>query len=124
MEAERQRVEEVTFNQTDVREFEHSNAIPGVYFTCDLFDDDIYLPRNEMYEQIEVFLREKLDMDGVSVGAIMIHTLNESKSRDDAISTLNRILKNIQANPGEEKYRRVKTTSVVFSVRFSLKIDY
>lgn len=48
MEAERAQLEGVTIDERDVKEFEHSSAVEGVYFTCDLFEDDIILPKSQV----------------------------------------------------------------------------
>uniref|UniRef100_A0A914CGZ4 UBX domain-containing protein n=1 Tax=Acrobeloides nanus TaxID=290746 RepID=A0A914CGZ4_9BILA len=115
MEAERKQFEGITIDERDTKEFEHSSAIEGVYFTCDLFEDDIFLPKSQMVEQVEAFLRTKLNEEGAQVAAVMIHSLNDMEKRDNAISTLDRILKNIINNPTEEKFRRIKMSGKVFN---------
>uniref|UniRef100_A0A0M3HHM2 IBB domain-containing protein n=1 Tax=Ascaris lumbricoides TaxID=6252 RepID=A0A0M3HHM2_ASCLU len=35
--------------EIDVKEFEHSNAIKGVFFTCELLGDDIILTKEEVH---------------------------------------------------------------------------
>ena len=35
-------------NQPDIREFEHSDVIKGVFYTCDLLGDDVAMTKAEV----------------------------------------------------------------------------
>lgn len=100
----------------DERTFEHSDAIQNVYFTCELLGDEIKLTKDEMREQIEIFLRSQLDGDSVVVSTLMIFSLNNEK-RQMASETLQKYVQNLIEHPEEPKYRRIRMSNKAFQER-------
>ncbi|MCP9266336.1 UBX domain-containing protein 6 [Dirofilaria immitis] len=96
---------EVGTHIVDAREFEHSGAISGVYFTCDLLGGDEQLTKNEMREKVEKFLRTQLADDPLVASTLMIFSLNE---------TIQKYLRNLIENPDENKYHRIRVNNKVF----------
>uniref|UniRef100_A0A914EFG5 PUB domain-containing protein n=1 Tax=Acrobeloides nanus TaxID=290746 RepID=A0A914EFG5_9BILA len=52
--------------------------------------------------------------NGFQTAATMIHTLNDEVKRNNAISVIEGILKNILKNPKEKKFRRIKIAEKAF----------
>lgn len=103
--------------QIDVREFEHSAAIPGVYFTCELLGEDLKLTRSEMKEHVEAFLRSQLSSDGLVAATLMIFTLNGADKREVASETLQKYIQNLIENPDVPKFRRIRLNNKAFQER-------
>lgn len=94
----------------------------GIYFTCDLLGDDVYLSKNDMQQAVETFLRENLKTDDAIVASsIMIHSLNgyDAEKRQNGVEILGKYLQNIIQSPDEEKFRRIKTSNRVFVEKVS-----
>ncbi len=68
-------------------------------------------------EAIEAFLVAQMSEEPIDASIIMIHSLNGRNAREAAISTLTTILGNILKEPDNSKYRRIRTTNKVFTVR-------
>lgn len=100
----------------DERNFEHSGAIQGVYFTCELLGDEVQLTRSEMRENVEAFLRSQLDCDAVVASSLMIFSLNGEKSQVTS-ETLQKYLQNLIEHPEDPKYRRIRMSNKAFQER-------
>ncbi|VDM26811.1 unnamed protein product [Toxocara canis] len=105
------------FAKVDVREFEHSNAVKGVFFTCELLGDDIVLTRDEMKQNVEAFLRSQMDEDSIVASALMLFSLNGSEKRKVATETLQKYIQNIIENPDQPKFRRIRLANKAFQER-------
>ncbi|KAM3726868.1 UBX domain-containing protein [Dirofilaria immitis] len=110
---------EVGTHIVDAREFEHSGAISGVYFTCDLLGGDEQLTKNEMREKVEKFLRTQLADDPLVASTLMIFSLNGPDKRQNASETIQKYLRNLIENPDENKYHRIRVNNKVFQERIS-----
>ncbi|CAD5225790.1 unnamed protein product [Bursaphelenchus xylophilus] len=78
--------------------FEHTDQISSVFYTCDLFDEDIVLPKKDMIEAVEQFLAAQIKDEPIEASIIMIWSLN----RQDK-------------NPDEPKFKKIRTTNKVFT---------
>ncbi|CAG9537791.1 unnamed protein product [Cercopithifilaria johnstoni] len=103
----------------DEREFEHSGAVSGVYFTCDLLGDDYQLTKNEMRKKVENFLRTQLADDPLVASTLMIFSLNGPDKRNNASETIQKYLRNLIENPEEGKYHRIRINNKIFQERVS-----
>ncbi|EFO24996.2 hypothetical protein LOAG_03490 [Loa loa] len=103
----------------DEREFEHSGAISGVYFTCDLLGDDLQLTKNEMREKVESFLRTQLADDPLVASTLMIFSLNGPDKKRITSETIQKYLRNLIENPDESRYRRIRVNNKIFQERVS-----
>ncbi|CAD6194600.1 unnamed protein product [Caenorhabditis auriculariae] len=106
--------------ETDVREFDHSSAISGVCFTCELLGEDVSKPKEELMRDLEEFLTEQAlsnEDDRVIPAVLMIYSLNKSAQKEIAIETLCKYLQNILEHPGEEKYQRIRVSNKAFQER-------
>ncbi|VDK33811.1 unnamed protein product, partial [Anisakis simplex] len=100
--------------EIDVREFEHSNAINGVFFTCELLGDDIVLTKNEMKQNVEEFLRSQMHEDSVVASTLMLFSLNATDKRQTACETLQKYIQNVLEHPDEAKFRRIRLANKAF----------
>lgn len=103
--------------EIDVKEFEHSNAIKGVFFTCELLGDDIILTKEEMKKNVEAFLRSELDGEGIVASVLMLFSLNGAEKRRIASETLQKYIRNLIDNPDEPKFRRIRIANKAFQER-------
>uniref|UniRef100_A0A8R1XWX7 UBX domain-containing protein n=1 Tax=Onchocerca volvulus TaxID=6282 RepID=A0A8R1XWX7_ONCVO len=110
---------EVENHIIDTREFEHSGAVSGVYFTCDLLGGDEQLTKNEMREKVERFLRTQLADDPLVASTLMIFSLNGPDKRENASEIIQKYLTNLIENPDENKYRRIRMNNKIFQERVS-----
>lgn len=104
-------------HQIDLREFDHSAAIPGVYFTCELLGEDLKLTKSEMKENVESFLRSQLGSDGLVAATLMIFSLNSADRREVASETLQKYIQNLIEKPDEPKFRRIRLNNKAFQER-------
>ncbi|VDK86058.1 unnamed protein product [Litomosoides sigmodontis] len=110
---------EIGTHVIDEREFEHSGAVSGVYFTCDLLGGDQQLTKKEMREKVGNFLRTQLSDDPVVASTLMIFSLNGPDKRRDASEIIQKYLRNLIENPNESKYRRIRINNKIFRERVS-----
>ncbi|KAK6109962.1 PUB domain family protein [Brugia pahangi] len=110
---------EIRTHVIDEREFEHSAAVSGVYFTCDLLGDDLQLTKNEMRKKVEIFLRTQLADDPLVASTLMIFSLNGPDKRQNASETIQKYLKNLIESPDESKYHRIRINNKIFQERVS-----
>ncbi|KAL3981755.1 PUB domain family protein [Acanthocheilonema viteae] len=110
---------EIGTRTIDEREFEHSSAVSGVYFTCDLLGDDLVLTKNEMRKRVEHFLRTQLADDPLVASTLMIFSLNGPQKMQNASETIQKYLKNLIENPDESKYHRIRINNKIFQERVS-----
>lgn len=106
--------------QIDEREFQHSNVIKGVFYTCDLLPEGTALEKQELHGEIEEFLRQQIidtEEDAVIPAVMMLYTLNKNDTRMTAVDTICTYLKNIAEFPEEPKYRRIRLTNKAFQER-------
>jgi hypothetical protein len=110
---------------------EESVQEQSVLFTCEIFYEDMALPKSmvglyydvsqkkifKMFEAIETTLHAMFDEQPIESASYMIHTLNKNRQQvSEAIETLKRYLNNIINNFDVEKYRRIRISNKVFSV--------
>jgi len=94
--------------------------VNGVFFTCELLGDDLYLTKDDMCEAVECFLRSSYDEDPIVSSSIMIHSLNGNHVRREAcIEVLSKYLDNLIQTPGEEKFRKIRQSNKVFQEKVS-----
>ncbi|KAH7729323.1 UBX domain-containing protein 1 [Aphelenchoides avenae] len=118
LEEERKRLEAiaVAHSKTEKKQIEvEVDGVPGVLYTCDLFDESFALPKAEMIEQVEQYLRSQLNDEGVEAAVIMIYSLNSAAKYEAAVDTMKKYLQNIVDNPEEPKFRRIRLSNKVFS---------
>ncbi|KAI6171412.1 UBX domain-containing protein 6 [Aphelenchoides bicaudatus] len=90
-----------------LHEFEHTEQISTLLYTCDLFD-------NNMIHEVEKYLRGMLQEEPIEASIIMIWSLNSQEKIDQAVPILLKYLTNITNSPNEAKYRRIRTTNKTF----------
>lgn len=122
LEAERKQaetqVEALQINEPEVKDFDHSNVISSVLFTCELLGGEVALPKAQMSDAIETFLREQLNSDDALVASILlIYSLNRKEERLRAVETIGKYLQNVLENPDEPKYRKIRLGNKAFQER-------
>ncbi|OWF35304.1 UBX domain-containing protein 6 [Mizuhopecten yessoensis] len=96
-------------------ELDSAPVLSHILYTCPDIGPAV-LPKNEIYNYIEEFLLKQIGEEPEMTSALMIHTLNKDKEKVGiCIETLVKILGNIIANPGEEKYRKIRLTTKAFT---------
>lgn len=120
LEEERRKVESQTKSLQIQDQSDQVKSLPqgqlSVLYTCDIFDSSIALPKHMMIEAIEECLRNMLNEKEESIEAAvhMIHTVNKKQPALQAIDTLKKYLTNILSDPGELKFRRIRTSNKIF----------
>ncbi|XP_069142656.1 UBX domain-containing protein 6-like [Argopecten irradians] len=96
-------------------ELDSAPVLSHILYTCPELGPAV-LPKNEMEQYIEEFLLKQIAEEPEMTSALMIHTLNKDKEKVRiGIETLVKILTNIIANPGEEKFRKIRLTTKAFT---------
>ncbi|XP_060062978.1 UBX domain-containing protein 6-like [Ylistrum balloti] len=96
-------------------ELDSAPVLSQILYTCPDIGPAV-LPKNEMEACIEEFLLKQIAEEPEMTSALMIHTLNKDKEKVRiGIETLVKILGNIIANPGEEKFRKIRLTTKAFT---------
>ncbi|XP_033746804.1 UBX domain-containing protein 6-like [Pecten maximus] len=96
-------------------ELDSAPVLSQILYSCPELGPAV-LPKNEIENYIEEFLLKQIAEEPEMTSALMIHTLNKDKEKVRiGIETLVKILGNIIANPGEEKYRKIRLTTKAFS---------
>lgn len=90
-------------------------AVQSVLHVCPVVSQEV-LHSREWRPKIITYLTQLSHTEKELAAVLTIHTLNPSKEKvDECVQILTTYLKNILANPDEEKYRAIKTTNKVFS---------
>ncbi|KAI6216071.1 hypothetical protein M3Y94_00460200 [Aphelenchoides besseyi] len=97
-----------------IHEFEHSDQISSVLYTCELIDEQKGLPKKELIAELEKFLQETLSSEPVEASILMIWSLNKGAEREVGISILSKYINNILNAPTDLKFRRIKTSNKNF----------
>ncbi|KAI6226365.1 UBX domain-containing protein 6 [Aphelenchoides fujianensis] len=104
----------LTDERDGIHEFEHSDQISTVLYTCDLFDEHKALPKQQLVAEIESFLRETAAAEPVEAAVLMIHSLNKGAQIEQGVPILVKYVTNIVNSPNESKFRRIKTSNKIF----------
>ncbi|PAA77272.1 hypothetical protein BOX15_Mlig010682g1 [Macrostomum lignano] len=91
-------------------------AVKGVYFKCPLVSPES-LSWEEWKPKIRQFLAEQMGQDSALCAAVAIRTLNPADRAEECAQTIAKYVNNVLANPGEEKYRRIRLGNAVFQQR-------
>ncbi|KAL3082179.1 hypothetical protein niasHT_037817 [Heterodera trifolii] len=92
------------------------NHTSTVRYTCEIFDEDMALPKSEMYNAIECTLYEHMADEPLSASVWMLHTLcRDDEQRSAALETIRKYLQNIIDHPNEQKYRQIRLSNRVFA---------
>lgn len=110
-------------------------STPNVLYTCEIFDDNIALPKSEvlftildhyslghfifkMMDAIKSMLYEHMPADPVGASIWLIYTFNrDDQQRTTAIETIRKYLQNIIDHPEEKKYLQINMSNKIFMVR-------
>uniref|UniRef100_A0A5S6R2C5 UBX domain-containing protein n=1 Tax=Trichuris muris TaxID=70415 RepID=A0A5S6R2C5_TRIMR len=86
----------------------------GIYFTCDLFGDDVFMPKKELVQAIEDHLRGCLAEEPLLISSLMVKSLNTFEQCENGVNILCRYLDNLINNPSEEKFRSIRMANKTF----------
>ncbi|PAV59909.1 hypothetical protein WR25_12509 [Diploscapter pachys] len=106
--------------QIEVREFDFSPAISGVYFTCDFLGDNVARTKAELFDELESYLETQLETeDGIISAIFMVYSLNHKQIKDTCIDTIGKYVSNILEHSDDPKYRKIKMSNRAFQERIA-----
>lgn len=88
-------------------------AVQGVFFRCPLISEEI-LPRKEWKVKIKDFLYEQMQHERGLSACLIVYNCNPKEKYEPCVETLIKCLENIQNNPNEEKYKKIRMTNRMF----------
>lgn len=88
-------------------------AVQGVFFRCPLISEEI-LPRKEWKVKIKEFLYEQMQHERGLSACLIVYNCNPKEKYEPCVETLIKCLENIQNNPNEEKYKKIRMTNRMF----------
>ncbi|CDW55761.1 PUB domain containing protein [Trichuris trichiura] len=92
----------------------------GIYFTCDLLGDEVFMPKKELVQAIESHLRSCLEDEPLLISSLMVKSLNSFDRCDSGVKILCRYLDNLINNPSEEKYHSIRMGNKTFQEKVAL----
>lgn len=108
--------------EPDIREYEHSDVIESVFYTCELLGDDVVMKKQDIMVAIEDFLKEQMggdddQDDNVIPSVLLLYSLNKKAIRETAVETIGKYIQNILENPMETKFRRIRVSNKAYQER-------
>uniref|UniRef100_U5EUD8 Putative ubiquitin regulatory protein n=1 Tax=Corethrella appendiculata TaxID=1370023 RepID=U5EUD8_9DIPT len=88
-------------------------TVQGVFFRCPLVSDEI-LPRKDWKVKIKDFLYEQLSDEKGLTACLIIYNCNTKEKAEQCVETMIKYLENIQNNPNEEKYKKIRMSNRIF----------
>lgn len=88
-------------------------AVQGVFFRCPLISEEV-LPRKEWKVKIKEFLYEQMEHEKGLSACLIVYNCNPKEKYEPCVETLIKCLENIQNNPNEEKYKKIRMNNKMF----------
>lgn len=110
----KEQLEQLTLSEDNIPENERKDlAVQGVFFRCPLISEEV-LPRKEWKVKIKEFLYEQMQHERGLSACLIIYNCNPKEKYEACVETLIKCLENIQNNPNEEKFKKIRMNNRMF----------
>lgn len=94
-------------------------AVQGVFFRCPVISEEV-LPRKEWKVKIKEFLYEQMEHEKGLSACLIIYNCNPKEKVEPCVETLIKCLENINNNPNEEKYKKIRMNNRMFCEKIKI----